>query len=63
MLSLVLVPVIYLFVDRFEVWLLPKLGRFATPRRPGDDDPILEGEETLVTPPRPGDDRLAVAAE
>ena len=62
-LSLVLVPVIYLFVDRFEGWLLPKLGRIATPRRPGDDAPILDGEETLVTPTHPGDDRLAVAAE
>ena len=62
-LSLVLVPVIYLFVDRFEVWLVPKLGRVATPRRPGDDAPILDGEESLVTPAHAGDDRLAVAAE
>ena len=62
-LSLVLVPVIYLFVDRFEGWLTPKLGRFATPRRPGDDAPIREDEETLVTPVHPGDDRLAPAAE
>ena len=48
-LSLVLVPVIYLFVDGFEEWLIPKLGRFVTPKRAGDDDPIREDEETLVT--------------
>ena len=60
-LTLVLAPVIYLFVDRFEGWLVPKLGRVATPRRPGDDAPIREEEETLVTPVRPGDDRLAPA--
>ena len=48
-LSLVLVPVIYLFVDSFEQWLTPKFRRFVTPRSPGDDAPIAEGEETLVT--------------
>lgn len=31
-LSLLLVPVVYEFVDDFERWLLPKLGRFVTPR-------------------------------
>jgi HAE1 family hydrophobic/amphiphilic exporter-1 len=31
-LSLVLVPVVYEFVDDFEQWLKPKLGRFITPR-------------------------------
>jgi len=31
-LSLVLVPVVYEFVDDFERWLLPRLGRLATPR-------------------------------
>ncbi|HEU0043125.1 efflux RND transporter permease subunit [Sphingomonas sp.] len=31
-LSLVLVPVIYEFVDDFEAWLRPKLTRFVTPR-------------------------------
>ena len=31
-LSLVLVPVVYEFVDDFEQWLRPKLGRFITPR-------------------------------
>ena len=59
-LSLVLVPVIYLFVDRFEVWITPKLGRVATPKQRGDDDPIEE-EETVVTRPHPGDDRLVAA--
>ncbi len=48
-LSLILVPVIYLFVDGFEAWLKPKFHRFITPRQPGDDAPIREGEETLVT--------------
>ena len=32
MLSLVLVPVVYRFVDDFEQWLRPKLGRLVTPR-------------------------------
>jgi HAE1 family hydrophobic/amphiphilic exporter-1 len=31
-LSLVLVPVVYEFVDDFERWILPKLSRLATPR-------------------------------
>ena len=31
-LSLLLVPVVYEFVDDFERWLLPKLGRLVTPR-------------------------------
>ncbi len=31
-LSLVLVPVVYRFVDDFEMWLKPKLGRLTTPR-------------------------------
>jgi HAE1 family hydrophobic/amphiphilic exporter-1 len=44
-LSLVLVPVVYEFVDGFEQWLLPKLGRLVTQKQPGDDDPIAEGEE------------------
>ena len=32
-LSLVLVPVVYRFVDDFENWLKPKLGRVTTPRQ------------------------------
>ena len=34
MLSLVLVPVVYEFVDDFEQWLAPKFSRFITPRDP-----------------------------
>jgi HAE1 family hydrophobic/amphiphilic exporter-1 len=33
-LSLVLVPVVYEFVDDFERWLTPKFSRFITPREP-----------------------------
>ncbi len=47
-LSLVLVPVVYEFVDAFETWLAPKLGRFATPKQPGDDAPIRP-EEILTS--------------
>jgi len=31
-LSLILVPVVYEFVDDFEQWLRPKLARLITPR-------------------------------
>ena len=48
-LSLVMVPVIYTFVDQIELWLRPKFARLVTARRPGDDAPIREGEESLVT--------------
>ncbi|HZZ31219.1 MAG TPA: efflux RND transporter permease subunit, partial [Phenylobacterium sp.] len=34
MLSLVLVPVVYRFVDDFEQWVKPKLARLITPRMP-----------------------------
>jgi HAE1 family hydrophobic/amphiphilic exporter-1 len=34
-LSLVLVPVVYEFVDDFEQWLKPRLARFVTPREAG----------------------------
>jgi len=36
-LSLVLVPVVYSFVDGFERWLNPWVGRLATKRTPEDD--------------------------
>jgi hydrophobic/amphiphilic exporter-1 (mainly G- bacteria), HAE1 family len=39
-LSLFLVPVIYEIIDRFEMRIVPKLGRLVTSKRPGDDDPI-----------------------
>jgi HAE1 family hydrophobic/amphiphilic exporter-1 len=47
-LSLVLVPVVYEFVDEFENWITPKFAKFVTPKAPGDDAPF-EAEETLVT--------------
>jgi HAE1 family hydrophobic/amphiphilic exporter-1 len=34
MLSLVLVPVVYRFVDDFEQWLKPRLAKLVTPREP-----------------------------
>jgi len=37
-LSLILVPVAYELVDRWETRLRPKLARYITPRTPGDDD-------------------------
>ncbi len=48
-LSLILVPVIYLMVDGVEQRLRPLAGRLITRKRPGDDAPIAEEEETLVT--------------
>ncbi len=47
-LSLVLVPVVYEFVDQFENWIAPRFGRFLTPLSPGDDAPLGD-EDTLVT--------------
>ena len=40
-LSLVLVPVVYEFVDDFEQWLKPRLARFVTPRH-APQEPIPE---------------------
>ena len=41
LLSLVLVPVVYEFVDDFENWLKPKLARLVTPREaPGRTAPV-----------------------
>ena len=48
-LSLVLVPVIYSLVDGVEQRLRPLFGRLVTRKRAGDDAPIRDGEETLVT--------------
>jgi HAE1 family hydrophobic/amphiphilic exporter-1 len=40
LLSLVLVPVVYEFVDDFENWLRPKLAKLITPREaPGEAVP------------------------
>ena len=44
-LSLVLVPVVYEFVDGFEQWIRPKLSRLVTLKAADDDRPITEGEE------------------
>jgi HAE1 family hydrophobic/amphiphilic exporter-1 len=41
MLSLVLVPVVYEFVDDFERWLKPKLARLITPREAPPAEPKL----------------------
>ena len=35
--------------DAFEAWLKPRFSGFITPKQPGDDAPIREDEETLVT--------------
>jgi HAE1 family hydrophobic/amphiphilic exporter-1 len=43
-LALLLVPVIYAFVDGFERWLNPLAGKLATPRSP-EDDKLLKGGE------------------
>jgi HAE1 family hydrophobic/amphiphilic exporter-1 len=39
MLSLVLVPVVYEFVDDFEQWLRPKLGKLVTPKNEPSSKP------------------------
>jgi hydrophobic/amphiphilic exporter-1 (mainly G- bacteria), HAE1 family len=41
-LSLVLVPVVYEFVDDFELWLKPRLARFVTPREAPEPKPTVE---------------------
>ena len=43
-LSLVLVPVVYSFVDDFENWLKPKLARLVTPREA--PDPVTVSDRT-----------------
>ncbi|HQP19090.1 MAG TPA: efflux RND transporter permease subunit, partial [Phenylobacterium sp.] len=44
LLSLVLVPVVYEFVDDFETWLRPKLAKLITPREAPAED--REGQES-----------------
>jgi HAE1 family hydrophobic/amphiphilic exporter-1 len=44
-LSLVLIPVVYEFVDDFEAWLSPRFSRFVTQKTPADDAPIDEAQE------------------
>lgn len=48
-LSLLLVPVVYAIIDRFERRIAPGFGRLITPRSPGDDAPIDPRLETLAT--------------
>ncbi|SDD61141.1 hydrophobic/amphiphilic exporter-1, HAE1 family [Sphingomonas sp. YR710] len=48
-LALLLVPVVYELIERIECRLRPRLARFATPRAPGDDDPIDPTEEGVVS--------------
>jgi hydrophobic/amphiphilic exporter-1 (mainly G- bacteria), HAE1 family len=43
-LSLVLVPVVYSFVDGFERWLNPIFGKLATPRTADDEKLMHSGE-------------------
>ncbi len=43
-LSLVLVPVIYSFVDGFERWLNPRAAKLATQRTPEDDELLKSGQ-------------------
>ncbi|WP_343615034.1 efflux RND transporter permease subunit [Novosphingobium sp.] len=50
MLSLVMVPVVYELIDNLEMRLRPRLAKFITPRAPGDDDPVLPEQVTLVSP-------------
>jgi HAE1 family hydrophobic/amphiphilic exporter-1 len=52
-LSLVLVPVVYEFIDLFEIWVTPRLGKLATPKQPGDDRPIEEEETHMTIEERP----------
>ena len=48
-LSLILVPVVYSFVDQFERWISPLAGRLAT--KPSlDDEALLRGDHTPVAP-------------
>jgi len=61
-LSLVLVPVVYAFIDDFERWLTPRLGRLVTPR----DAPAKGPTPVAPGPPQPAPGPYkpgAVAAE
>ena len=46
-LSLVLVPVVYEFIDMFEKWITPFFSKMVTPKGPDDDLPIREEEELM----------------
>jgi HAE1 family hydrophobic/amphiphilic exporter-1 len=42
LLSLLLVPAVYEFVDDFEQWLKPRLARMITPRVAEPEPPVVE---------------------
>lgn len=50
LLSLILVPVVYSFVDQFERWLAPWAGRLAT-KPTADDEALLHGKKHADLPP------------
>jgi HAE1 family hydrophobic/amphiphilic exporter-1 len=49
LLSLLLVPVVYEFVDDFEHWLMPKLGRLVTPRHAAPPEEPIRLDEPRRT--------------
>jgi len=48
-LSLILVPVVYSFVDQFERWISPLAGRLAT-KPTADDEVLLKGDHASIPP-------------
>lgn len=48
-LSLILVPVVYSFVDQFERWISPLAGRLAT-KPTAEDEALLRGDHAPVAP-------------
>ena len=52
-LSLILVPVVYSFVDQFERWISPLAGRLAT--KPSPEDEILLKGDHVPTPHTPAE--------
>ncbi len=48
-LSLILVPVVYSFVDQFERWISPLAGRLAT-KPTAEDEALLRGDHSPVAP-------------
>jgi hypothetical protein len=49
-LSLILVPVVYSFVDQFERWIAPWAGRLAT-KPTAEDEVLLHGKKHAEVPP------------
>ena len=46
-LSLVLVPVVYEFIDTFENFITPFFGHLITKKSPDDDLPIRDDEDLI----------------